>query len=704
MTNRTPANPTPGAPSGAGMPEASVGKVLQRGGEELLLEKVSDRFTVSATDQSAIARLVQPLPAEVSPQRSPGQLTEIVVNPTQRDAVMTQLRQADAVDYASHIYQLQNNPGSQVYLTNQITIQFAAGVKPATIAQITTPIGLQQLKPVAGIPNTFVFATTPAATENPLKITNRLMQRSEVLTAEPNVVVKTQAHYRPRDPVYPKQWHLNHGGGAELAANSHVSAEAAWDITRGSRSIVVAIMDDSVDLNHVDFQGAGKIVAPIDFKQNDFLPLPGEAEDNHGTSCAGVAVAEENGVGAVGVAPGCALMPIRTTGFLDDESIEQLFGWAAQKGAAVISCSWGPSAVYFPLSLRQRAAVNLAATQGRNGKGCVIVFAAGNANRPTNGNIVERGWPSDALSGLTAWLGGFSVHPDVITVSACTSLNKKAVYSNWGGEISVCAPSNNAPPGFGLPSVGYVYTPPEVQVYLPGLGIVTTDRVDGAGYDPSNFTDSFGGTSSACPLVAGVAALVLSANPDLTAAEVKQILQQTADKIVDSDPDLQFGYRKGTYEAAGRSDWFGFGKVNAFKAVKAAVQRQTAARAPSRQIQQQNTTSQPIPDYNPSGITSSVQISDAATVRDVQVRVAIDHSFLGDLEISLIAPTGQRVLLQSRTLGRQTELRTTYTLQTTAALKRLINLPTQGTWKLQVVDQALADTGSLREWQLTIGV
>lgn len=704
MTNQTPANPTPGPPAGTGMPEASVGKVLQRGGEELLLEKVTDRFTVSAADAEAIAQLVQPLPAQISPERRPGQLTEIVVNPAQRDAVMQQLRQADAVDYASHIYQIQNNPGSRVYLTNQITIQFAAGVKPATIAQITAPLGLQQIKPVAAIPNTFVFATTPTATENPLKIANRLMQRSDVLTAEPNVAVQTQSHYRPRDPIYPQQWHLNHGGGSQLAANSHVSAEAAWDITRGSRSIVVAVMDDSVDLNHPDFQGAGKIVAPIDFKQNDFLPLPGEVDDNHGTACAGVAVAEENGIGAVGIAPGCALMPIRTTGFLDDESIEALFGWAMQKGAAVISCSWGPSAVYFPLSLRQRSALNQAATRGRNGKGCVIVFAAGNANRPTNGNIIERGWPNNAINGMTAWLGGFTVHPDVITVAACTSLNKKAVYSNWGGEVSVCAPSNNAPPGFGLQSVGYVFTPPEVQVYLPGLGIVTTDRVESAGYDPSGFTDGFGGTSSACPLVAGVAALILSANPDLSAAEVKQILQQTADKIVDSDPDLQFGFRKGTYEAGGRSDWFGFGKVNAFKAVQAAVQRQTAARAPSRQIQQQNVTPVAIPDYNPIGITSAIQITEAATVRDLQVRVAIDHSFLGDLEVSLIAPTGQLVLLQSRVLGRKTELRTTYTLQTTPTLKRMVNLTTQGTWKLQVVDQAVADTGTLKEWQITIGV
>ena len=118
----------------------------------------------------------------------------------------------------------------------------------------------------------------------------------------------------------------------------------AWDITRGVRSIVVAIMDDSVDLNHPDFQGVGKLVAPRDFKDNDFIPLPGDAEDNHGTACAGVAVAEETGAGAVGVAPGCALMPIRTTGFLDDDTIEDLFSWAIEHGAAVISCSWGPAA------------------------------------------------------------------------------------------------------------------------------------------------------------------------------------------------------------------------------------------------------------------------------------------------------------------------------------------------------------------------
>lgn len=687
------------------MPESSVGRVLQRGGEELLLQKLPDRFVVNASDQAAVPGLVQNLPAEVSQEPTPNQLTEISVDPANQDSVMGELRGSAAVNYASHIYQLQDDPGSLVYLTNQITVQFDPQVTGPTIAEITTALGLRQVKPVTAIPNTFVFEITPAATENPVKISNRLMQRSQVLTAEPNVVIKTQSHYRPRDPLYAKQWHLNHGGGNQLAPGSHVFAESAWDITRGVRSIVVAIMDDSVDLTHPDFHGIGKIVGPRDFRENDFLPLPEDQEDNHGTSCAGVAVAEENGSGTVGVAPGCALMPIRTTGFLDDETIEELFGWAVQKGAAVISCSWGPAAVYFPLSLRQRAALTQAATKGRNGKGCVIVFAAGNANRPTNGKVTERGWPNNVLNGETAWLGGFTVHPDVITVSASTSLNRKAAYSNWGPEVSVCAPSNNAPPGIGLQETGYVYTPPQVTGNIPGLGIVTSDRRGREGYDASDITTDFGGTSSACPLVAGVAALVLSANPDLTAAEVKQILQQTADKIVDPNPDPQFGFRKGTYEAGGRCDWFGYGKVNAFRAVQAAVQRQKLAIiGASRQIRQQVAANLAIPDADPQGASSTIQINEPGTVRDIQVTVAIDHPFMGDLSISLVTPNGQTLLLQGRTLGRRSGLQTTYTLQTTPILRRVLGQAAQGRWQLRLVDQAVGDTGSLQSWQLSLGV
>src|SRR5579883_761066 len=143
MTDQSPTNPAqPGTP-GAAMPESSISKVLQRGGEELLLEKVDDRFTINATDKGAIANLVGPLQAAVSAERGPAHLTEIVVDPAQRDAVMQQVRDHDTVNYASHIYQLKDSPGSLVYLTNQITVQFVPSVTPEAIAQITAAVGLQ---------------------------------------------------------------------------------------------------------------------------------------------------------------------------------------------------------------------------------------------------------------------------------------------------------------------------------------------------------------------------------------------------------------------------------------------------------------------------------------------------------------------------------------------------------------------------------
>jgi subtilisin family serine protease len=698
-----PNSAPPNSPA-IGVPPESIGKILQRGGEELMLEKVSDRFTVRPTSQGVVEDLANQIPAELHRNIASARSAEFIVDPAQRDQVMQQVRQASGVDFASHVYRVKDDPGTLVYLTDQLTVQFAPAVPRSQVDAIAAEMNLRCLQPVNGVPNTFVFEVTAQSPGNPVKLANLLMQRSQVLTAEPNIVVRTQPHYRPTDSLYGKQWYLNHNGGQDLASGSHIFAEKAWDITRGNRSVVVAVVDDSFDLNHPDFQGAGKIVAPKDFRDQDLLPLPDDSEPSHGTACAGVAIAEENGAGIVGVAPGCALMPIRTTGYLDDQTIEQIFDWAVKNGAAVISCSWGPSAVYFPLSLRQRAALTRAAKEGRNGKGCVIVFASGNANRPVNGSVNEQGWPNNILRGPTTWLTGFAVHPDVIAVSACTSLNKKAAYSNWGTNISVCAPSNNAPPGMWLQETGFISTPPEVTGFLPGQGVFTADQLGEAGYDASNFTGDFGGTSSACPTVAGVAALVLSVNPDLTAAEVRQILQQTADKIIDPDPDPQFGFRKGTYEANGHSQWFGYGKVNAFKAVQAAQRQIAAPLSSSRQIQGRNDTSVAIPDNDLNGVTSAIAINDTSVLREIQVTVNLEHSFLSDIEIRLVAPKGQTVLLQSRNLGRRTQLQTTYSLQTTPSLRQLLNQSVAGRWQLWVVDCAAFDTGTLKGWQLTLGV
>ena len=694
-----------------GVSEENIGNILQRGGEELSLSKVSDRFTISPINPEASEQLAETIPAEFNKEIPRVKLEEFIVAPNQLDEAMQTARESDQVAFASHVYQLENHPETRLYLTDQLTIQFESGVSEQQIKAIALVYGLNLLQPVIGIPNTYVFQVTQQSQENPIKIANRLMKHSEVLLAEPNIVVPQEKYYRPKDSLYPTQWYLyNTGGKQQLVAGAHIDIERAWDITRGVRSIVVAVTDDGFDLSHPDFQGQGKIVAPRDLQDKDSLPLPTAEHENHGTACAGVAIAEENGSGIVGVAPGCGFMPIRTTGYLDDNSIEQIFDWAINKGAAVISSSWGAASMYFPLSLRQRAALTRAATTGRNGKGCVIVFAAGNANRPLNGTVNERGWSDNFLRGTTQWLSGFTVHPDVITVSACTSLNKKSAYSNWGTNISVCAPSNNAPPGMWIEQKGYVYTAPQIQSSLPGLGILTTDRVSVAGYNNSNFSADFGGTSSAAPVVAGVAALILSVNPNLTAQEVKRILQETADKIVDRDADPQLGLQLGTYDVNGYSQWFGYGKVNAFKAVQAAGERLQQPKV-SQYIQLRNDNSVAIPDYNLQGVTSSITIGEAYApqgdrnpLRDIKISLNIEHSFLGDIEINLKTPTGQTILLQNRTLGAATQLQATYSLQTTPTLKQLLSLPVTGIWQLWIVDYAQTDTGMLKNWQLNLGI
>jgi len=277
-----------------------------------------------------------------------------------------------------------------------------------------------------------------------------------------------------------------------------------------------------------------------------------------------LAVAESNGLGVVGVAPKCALMPIRFDSS-DDDSVVEMFEWAVDHGASVISCSWNSDSINFPLSRRQSQVLRYAAREGRGGKGCVILFAAGNDNRPIKGTQEER-------RGSKRWQNGYAAHPDVIAVSACTSQAKKALYSNWGAEVSICAPSGN---GFPVRSDNA-----HVRVRVPGRLVVTTDNSGSAGASPSSYRYDFNGTSAACPIAAGVAALVLSVNPELSAAEVKEVLQRSADKIVDSNPDGQLDNNFGHYDQNGHSWWFGYGKVNAHRAVQEAQRLRRGRRSP----------------------------------------------------------------------------------------------------------------------------
>jgi subtilisin family serine protease len=540
---------------------ADHGNYVWRGGKKIDLEKVEDRFTIIPISREQLEKVRRaPGVRDIKPVTN--QVFKVETTVTERDFAMAALRSDAFNAIAHHAYRPKDAEGTVFYLTDKIIVQFDHKATSVQIDRLLEKYKLKVHKEYEGEKNTFLMEVTSGSGEN-------LAEEALILSAEPNMVNRFQPAAIPPDGYFKRQWHLNAKKGPQLVAEASVSAVAAWDTTQGDRKIVVAVVDDGFDLSHPDFQGEGKVVFPKDYVDGDANPFPVSAEgDYHGTPCAGVAIAESNGRGVVGVAYGCAFMPIRFPLSADDDFLVEIFEEVGSR-ADVISCSWGPPPAYAPLStVFYNTLKRLATTGGPKGKGCVICFAAANFNAPINDPVNADGfiWLDYGAGALRKThgpiLNGLAAHPDVIAVAASTSLNKHAAYSNWGAEISLCAPSDN-------------FHPLNPQQFVPGRGIWTTDNeAYGEGFTAhSRYTGRFGGTSSATPLVAGVAALILSANQNLTAAEVKNILQTTADKIVDSDNDIVLGTNRGQYDSKGRCDWFGFGKVNAAKAVAEAKRR-----------------------------------------------------------------------------------------------------------------------------------
>jgi hypothetical protein len=184
----------------------------------------------------------------------------------------------------------------------------------------------------------------------------------------------------------------------------------------------------------------------------------------------------------------------------------------------------------------------------------VITWAAGNGNE----NIA---------------FDGYAAYDKVIAIAACNDQGKRSVYSDYGDAVWCCFPSND----YEFPS--FNHPRPKTD------GIWTTDRQGNTGYNPGGtsvtlsfgdteglYTATFGGTSSACPGAAGIAALILSINPSLTWLEVKEILKTSCDRI---DPE------SGNYNAEGRSVFYGFGRLNAKKATALATQSLRLTEPPS---------------------------------------------------------------------------------------------------------------------------
>lgn len=493
-------------------------------------------------------------------------------------------------------------------------------------------------------------------------IAEKLLQEPSVELCHPELIRESRQR-----SAFPQQWHLKRTTIGGTSVDAHASVEAAWALSEG-QGVTIAIIDDGVDLDHQEFQSAGKVIAPRDVTRKTNNPRPGNG-DNHGTACAGVACA--NGTfGASGVAPKARLIPIRLASVLGSQAEADAFVWAAQNGADVISCSWGPpdgdwwdptDPVHnqsVPLPDSTRLAMDFAATQGRNGKGCVILFAAGNGNESVDND-------------------GYASYAKVTAVAACNDQGKKAAYSDFGGAVWCAFPSNH-----GNPSL----TP----------GIWTTDRTGSLGYNSGsalkgdaagNFTNSFGGTSSACPGAAGVAALIIARNPSLRWDQVRDIIKQSCDKI---DP------AGGNYDANGRSPIYGFGRMNAKKAVDLAQPPQVDPIAVRTAIQDV-----PIKDLSTSKL--DLAVADAKPIKSIKISVDIEHTYIGDLIVSVKPPatTGVNAIkLHSREGGALDNIKKSYDEVNAPGLVALKGKSPQGTWTLIVEDKEKQDTGRIRSFTL----
>jgi len=314
------------------------------------------------------------------------------------------------------------------------------------------------------------------------------------------------------------QWSLSNNGQLWGTPGADIDAPRAWNEADGT-GVTVAIIDEGVDLTHPDL--AGNLVTGYDATDKS-LAGDAEGDDAHGTACGGIAAAiTNNSLGVAGIAHGASIMPVRIAydngsgGWATQDSwIADGITWAVNNGADVLSNSWGGGSP----STAINDAFNHARTNGRDGKGCVVLVASGN---------------SDGAVSYPATL------EDVQAVGALSPCDERKAPTSCDGEYWWGS-------NFGS----------ELDITAPGVHMYTTDIQGSRGYNTDADGDyfyNFNGTSSACPTAAGVAALIVGANPDLTAQQVESSLQQSADDL-------------GT---PGWDELTGFGRVNAARAVGA---------------------------------------------------------------------------------------------------------------------------------------
>ena len=367
--------------------------------------------------------------------------------------------------------------------------------------------------------------------ENLITLCNSIYESGYVSFSEPDYYYQYNNHFN--DPFYNNQFYLNNSGqtissicvSENCIAGIDIKAEYAWNfISHINQSYIpnVAVIDDGVEDHEDLYAGTISKVSSGFPSSNHGRPLSGNA---HGECCAGIiAATPNNNKGIVGVSPTSWIVPIRIQKkggtFMSNTRIARGIRKSWNEFLAdILNNSWGSIGLSSDVIID---AYITAATEGRSGKGCVVIASSGNDYSSSNINFI----------------GNIN---QVIAVGGIKGNGVRGEYSNYSSALNLVAIGGSV-----------CYAPGPISYGT----IRTIDREGNNGYSSGNYYEYFGMTSAAAPQVSGVAALMLSVNSNLTSAQVKSILEQTAYKL----PNY-------TFNANGWNQEVGYGLVDAHKAV-----------------------------------------------------------------------------------------------------------------------------------------
>jgi len=480
-----------------------------------------------------------------------------------------------------------------------------------------------------------------------------------------------QLRYNPNDEFYVSgdQWYLDNYGQNGGTSGIDINPQDAWEDYAGD-GIIIGVIDDGLDYNNPDLSPNFERASwSYDYCDNDGDIMPSDSDgdgevDWHGTAVAGIVSAKgNNSLGITGVSYNSSLIGIRliaegcTTDLTSDES-EALALNHQLDYVDIYTNSWGPAddgnilGEIGPFALK---ALENGVSNGRDGLGSIYVWAAGNGKA----NLDNSNKDAYANSRYT------------IAVGATNWKGELTDYSEFGSNVLTVAPSHN----------NDSWIDP---------AIFTTDISGTDGHNDTDYLNDMGGTSSSTPMVAGVIALMLEANSNLTWRDVQHILVRSS-KIIDTSNEGWFT----TFKGRDYNHAYGYGLVDAAKAVNLAETWENIG--PEVNISAGKVdVNQFIFDGNDVGRTSEIFVNESIDIETVEVKVNISHAYRGDLNLFLESPNGivSELVRQSNDNGDNYD---------NWVFSSVVHWDENsfGLWKLKVNDTVAGTAGTWNDWNMT---